>query len=236
MKRRAFLIGGNYQEPGNSLSGVGPDIAAWKQYLMSPCGGSWAEDEILDLSGDSKDNIVSMLQVGRTVDYSLVCFSGHGYLTKDRFGFNMTMTLIDDVVEMSERELNPGSPWCMQIFDCCRKDSENEKVACFDEALNMSFQHNTRTLFENELLKCERGLVKVFAAGEGEGADDDRSFSRVLMEVSRCMVGTCQGGVLRIDEAVRFAKTEMPPQQSPVYMGGRRSRHFPFAINTNLIY
>ena len=90
MKRRAFLIGGNYQEPGNSLSGVGPDIAAWKQYLMSPCGGSWAEDEILDLSGDSKDNIVSMLQVGRTVDYSLVCFSGHGYLTKDRFGFNMT--------------------------------------------------------------------------------------------------------------------------------------------------
>ena len=235
MKRRAFLIGGNYQAPGNSLSGVGPDIAAWKQYLMSPCGGSWAEDEILDLSGGSKDEIADMLQVGRALDYSLVCFSGHGYLTKDRFGFNMTMTLIDDGVEMSERELNPGSPWCMQILDCCRKDSENEKVASFDESLNMTFRYDTRALFESELLKCERGLVKVFAADEGEEAADDRSFSRVLMEVSRRMVETCQGGVLQIDEAVRFAKAEMPPQQSPIYMGGRRLRHFPFAVNANAI-
>ena len=236
MQRRAFLIGGNYQRPDNSLSGVGSDISAWKQYLMSPYGGSWAEDEILDLSGRSKDNIVSMLQVGRTIDYSLVCFSGHGYLTKDRFGFNMTMTLVNDVDEMSERELNPGSPWCMQVFDCCRKGAENEKVAFSNEALNKSFQYNTRILFENELLKCERGLVKVFAAGEGEEADDDRSFSRVLMEVSKLMVGTCQDGVLRIDDAVRFAQIEMPPQQTPVYLGGRRLHHFPFAVKAQAIY
>lgn len=236
MQRRAFLIGGNYQRPDNSLSGVGSDISAWKQYLMSPYGGSWAEDEILDLSGRSKDNIVSMLQVGRAIDYSLVCFSGHGYLTKDKFGFNMTMTLVNDVDEMSERELNPGSPWCMQVFDCCRKGAENEKVAFSNEALNKSFQYNTRILFENELLKCERGLVKVFAAGEGEEADDNRSFSRVLMEVSKLMVGTCQDGVLRIDDAVRFAQIEMPPQQTPVYLGGRRLHHFPFAVKAQAIY
>lgn len=236
MQRRAFLIGGNYQRPDNSLSGVGSDISAWKQYLMSPYGGSWAEDEILDLSGRSKDNIVSMLQVGRTIDYSLVCFSGHGYLTKDRLGFNMTMTLINDVDEMSERELNPGSPWCMQVFDCCRKGLENEKVAFSNEALNASFQHNTRALFENELLKCERGLVTVYAADEGEGAADERSFSRVLMGVSKDKVGASTNGVLHIDEAVRFANAEMPPQQNPVYKGGRRLHHFPFAVMSRMIY
>lgn len=236
MQKRAFLIGGNYQRPDNSLSGVGSDISAWKQYLMSPYGGSWAEDEILDLSGRSKDNIVSMLQVGRTIDYSLVCFSGHGYLTKDRFGFNMTMTLIDDVVAMSERELNPGSPWCMQILDCCRRDPENEKVGVCDEAIDMSHQHDTRILFENELLKCERGLVKVFAADEGQAAADKKSFSRTLIEIARSAVETCQDGILRINDAVRFAQTEMPPQQTPVYMGGRRLHHFPFAVKHQAIY
>ena len=236
MQKRAFLIGGNYQRPDNSLSGVGSDIAAWKQYLMSPYGGSWAEDEILDLSGRSKDNIVSMLQVGRTIDYSLVCFSGHGYLTKDRLGFNMTMTLINDVDEMSERELNPGSPWCMQVFDCCRKGPENEKVGFSNEALNKSVQYNTRILFENEMLKCERGLVKVYAVGEDEEADDERSFSRVLMAVSKEKVGSSTNGVLHIDEAVRFANDEMPPQQNPVYRGGRRLHHFPFAVMPRMIY
>ena len=236
MQRRAFLIGGDYQRPDNSLSGVGADIAAWKQYLMSPCGGSWAEEEIFDLSGSSKETIVSMFQVGRTVDYSLVCFSGHGYLTKDRFGFNMTMTLINDVDEMSERELNPGSPWCMQVFDCCRKWSENEKVGFSKEAFNASFQHNTRALFENEMLKCEKGLVKVFAAGEGQAAADKKSFSRTLIEIARSAVETCQDGILRINDAVRFAQTEMPPQQTPVYLGGRRLHHFPFAVKSQAIY
>ena len=236
MQRRAFLIGGNYQRPDNSLSGVGPDIATWKQYLMSSCGGSWAEDEILDLSGSSKGNIVSMLQVGRTVDYSLVCFSGHGYLTKDRFGFNMTMTLIDDVVAMSERELNPGSPWCMQIFDCCRRDPENEKVGVCDEAINMSHPYDTRIMFENELSKCERGLVKVFATEEGHAAADIKSFSRTLVEIARSAVETCQDGILPIDDAVRLAQTEMPPQQRPVYLGGRRLHHFPFAVKAQAVY
>lgn len=236
MQRRAFLIGGNYQKPGNLLLGVGADIVAWKQYLMSPFGGSWAEDEILDLSGSSKDNIVSMLQVGRTVDYSLVCFSGHGYLTKDRLGFNMTMTLINDVDEMSERELNPGSPWCLQIFDCCRKGPENEKVGFSNEALNKSVQHDTKMLFENELLKCERGLVKVFAADEGQAAADKKSFSRTLIEIARSAVETCQDGILRINDAVRFAQIEMPPQQTPVYLGGRRLHHFPFAVKNQAIY
>ncbi len=236
MQRRAFLIGGDYKKPGDYLSGISADIAAWKRYLMSSCGGCWTRDEIVDLSGSSKEYISAMLQAGRTVDYSLVCFAGHGYLAKDNWGFNVTKVWINDGVEMSERELNPGSPWCMQIFDCCRKGLENEKVAFSNEALNASFQHNTRALFENELLKCERGLVTVYAAGEGEGAADVRSFSRVLMGVSKDKVGASTNGVLHIDEAVRFANAEMPPQQNPVYKGGRRLHHFPFAVMSRMIY
>ena len=236
MQRRAFLIGGDYKDPDNALPGVRVDILAWKRFLMSSTGGSWYENEIMDLSGQSKAQILEALHGGRSIDYSLVCFSGHGYLAKDRFGFSMTMTLINDAMEMSERELNPASPWTMMVFDCCRKGADNEKVAFSKEARNMSYQWNTRPLFEGELLKCERGLVKVFAADEGQAADDDRSFSRVLIEVAKGMVGACQDGILRINDAVRYAQAEMPLQQTPVYMGGRRLHHFPFAVKTQAIY
>ena len=236
MQRRAFLIGGDYKNPDNALPGVRTDILAWKRFLMSSTGGCWYENEIMDLSGQSKAQILEALQGGRSIDYSLACFSGHGYIAKDRFGFSMTMTLINDAIEMSERELNPASPWTMMVFDCCRKGTDNEKVAFSNEALNMSYQSNTRSLFEGELLKCERGLVKVFTADEGQAADDDRSFSRVLIEVAKGMIGACQDGVLRINDAVRYAQAEMPPQQRPVYMGGRRLHHFPFAVKAQAIY
>ena len=236
MQRRAFLIGGDYKEPDDFRSGISADIVAWKRYLMSSYGGCWTADEIVDLSGSGKEHISAMLKAGSMVDYSLVCFSGHGYLVKDKWGFNLTKVWINDVVEMSERELNPGSPWCMQIFDCCRKGQENEKIAFSNEALNKSVQYNTRMLFDDEMLRCERGLVKVYAAGEGEEAGNEKSFSRVLMAVSKGKVGAFANGVLHIDDAVRFADDEMPPQQNPVYRGGRRLHHFPFAVMPRMIY
>lgn len=230
MQRRAFLIGGNYRDPANVLSGVSADVEAWKHYLMSPHGGSWVSDEIVDMSGWDKTLVATELQIGRAVDYALVCFSGHGHLAKDRFGFSVTMAMLNDSEEMSERDLNPGSPWTMMIFDCCRKREEPIKVAFANDALINKSWHDTRAVFDRELLNCEKGLVKVFAADVEESASDERSFSRILMDVARRQVGDCNDGILRINEAVRLADVEMPPQQNPVYMGGRRLHHFPFAV------
>lgn len=230
MKRKAFLIGGCNKSPDNLLPGVHADIAAWKQYLMSSYGGCWLENEIVDLSRQSKDAICSALHIDQLIDYSLVCFSGHGYLAKDQFGFSVTMAMLDDNAEMSERELNPGSPWTMMIFDCCRKGGDLEKVALANEAHTKSALCNTRTLFEDEMLKCEKGLVKVFAADVDQSADDEKSFSRVLMGMAKSKVAAHPDGILRINEAVRLADAELPLQQTPVYMGGRRLHHFPFAV------
>lgn len=236
MKRIAFLIGGSYASLEKPLAGVALDVQAWKDYLSSPCGGCWAPDEIVDLSGKDRKQILLTL-ITEVADYALVCFSGHGYLTQDRFGFDVTMAKINDMEAMSERELNPGSPWCMQIFDCCRKSIVESAESGFviEKTASFSDYFSTRKKFDRELLRCEKGLVKVFATGVGRSAADKKSFSRVLLETAKETIGNCQDGVLRINDAVRLANAELPSQQTPVYMGGRRLRHFPFAVSLKAV-
>lgn len=229
MKRLAFLIGGTYRASENLLPGVAADIRAWKQFLTSSLGGSWDNDEVIDLSGRSKGEVSQELRRGVEVDYSLVCFSGHGCLVKDQFGFSVTKVFITDQDEMSEYDLNPGSPWCTMVFDCCRAHPDEEKVAFANEASALSWLGDTSVRFEEEIKKCEKGCVKVYAADEGESAEDKRSFSRVLISVAQHL-DNYSDGVLRIDKAVLLAGEAMPAQQNPVYGGGRRLRHFPFAV------
>lgn len=229
MKRIAFLIGGTYRASEDKLPGVAEDIRAWKQFLSSPFGGSWTAEEIIDLSGKNKSAISLAIMNARVADYSLVCFSGHGCLVRDRFGFSVTKVFVNDQDEMMENEINPGTPWCTMVFDCCRKHPTEEKVAFANEAFEPEWIDNTRTRFEEELVKCEMGSVKVFAADVDEAAADNRSFSRVLISVARNR-DNYSDGVLRINKAVQLAGEAMPPQQNPVYGGGRRLRHFPFAV------
>lgn len=229
MKRLAFLIGGTYDNLEDQLPGVAADIRAWKQFLVSPFGGSWMDDEIVDLSGQAKPAILSELRRGVGVDYSIVCFSGHGCLVKDHFGFSTTKVFVNDRDEMLETECNPGSSWCTMVFDCCRRHPVQEKVAFANEATELFKSADTRVRFEKELMKCEKGLVKVFAADVGQAAGDEPSFSRMLISTAQDHDSYSEG-VLRINQAVRLAGNAMPKQQTPVYAGGRRLRHFPFAV------
>lgn len=229
MKRLAFLIGGTYRASANRLSSVEEDIRAWRKFLTSPCGGSWTNGEIIDLSGKARNVIATEIRRGGDADYSLVCFSGRGRLVKDRFGFSTTKLFVNDRDEMMEDECNPGSPWCTMVFDCSLKRLAKEKAALSGKMPGVSFPEDARVRFEEELLKCETGLVVACFADAGGTTANKRSFSQALLSVVRKRE-SYSDGVLRIDQAVRLAGNAMPKRHAPVYEGGRRVRHFPFAL------
>lgn len=229
MKRLAFLIGGAYRTSNNDLRGVTADIRAWKQFLISPFGGSWTDDEIVDLSGKARNMIATEIRRGGDADYSLVCFSGRGRLVKDRFGFSTTKLFVNDREEMMEDECNPGSPWCTMVFDCSLKRLAKEKAALSGKMPGVSFPEDARVRFKEELLKCETGLVVACFADAGGTTANKRSFSQALLSVVRKRE-SYSDGVLRIDQAVRLAGNAMPKRHAPVYEGGSRVHHFPFAL------
>lgn len=236
-KRKAFLIGGRYQEP---LRGVSLDIEAWKMYLSSSMGGCWHEkDEIVDLSRSGKDDILAAIKGAGENFYNIVIFSGHGEVCPDSYGFLRTHVMLDDNTTVSELDLNPGSSRALLIMDCCRKvetrlmNESSESIAMDELALNGV---DTRRVYEQLLENCETGLVKVYAAAVGQSASDEESFSRTLIAGLRdAYMSGRMGRSVNIRDAVSLTNQILPVQQTPMYNGGRRRNHYPFAINP-LVY
>lgn len=233
MTRRAYLIGGRYSE--DRLEGVCADIDAWKEFLQSPIGGSWRQDEIVDLSGQGATSVCATLRSGRLVDYSFVCFSGHGRAELDPDGYSTTFVWVNDGEEVPEYDLNPGSARCTMLFDCCRRLPKEPSLESFsmDVAIDMA-QYDTHAVFNRALLACEKGLVRIYGTELDHGAADEKSFTRMMIKYSKAAVESCEDGVLRLPDAVRGAKKWLDEQQTPVYRGGRRLGHFPFAIKPSL--
>lgn len=232
MKRTAFVIGGTYFR---KLAGVSADVEAWKQFLTSSIGGCWNEEsEVVDLSAKNKVQVLGEIQKAKEDSYVMVLFSGHGEVRKDRLGFPRTHIYLNDSETASELELNPGSPRVTMILDCCRKEPElvkesAEKIALDEFSLNGV---DTRKAYENEIMACESGCVKIYAADFGQQAADEDSFTRTMLAcVKEYYVRGRPSNVLTVKDAVELANAELPPQQTPVYNGGRRLHHFPFAVH-----
>jgi hypothetical protein len=90
-----------------------------------------------------------------------------------------------------------------------------------------------RTLYDQALEMAEKGLVSVYSTGLDAVAPDTSSLSRFLIH-SAIEWAASNHGILTLDQAVLLASAaiaEKKPQQNPEYHGGRRLRHFPFAVN-----
>lgn len=231
-KRRAFLIGGRYLEP---LNGVNLDIEAWRSFLQTSMGGCWRSDEVIDLSGKSKDVALEEIKSAQGYFYTMVIFAGHGEVRKDKYGFMRTYVLLNDNEELSEFDLNPGNSRATLIMDCCRNVRRGLVKESMESLLSITSLLNgvnTRTVYENAIENCESGLVKVFSADVGQSAADEDSFLRTLIEAFQDLyLKNAFPGLLTIKNAVSLAATMMSPQQKPVYCGGRRLHHYPLAIH-----
>lgn len=234
MKRKALIIGAAYDDP--KILGVYTDMETWYDFLQSNLGGAWRPSELLSLRDPSIDEVQKGLIAAGECEYSFIIFCGHGELIKLNKPWRETVINFGHYGNVSESQINPKTPWCTLLFDCCRLAGEFSNDLNFlieSKSASVEVRSSTRELFDKTLENSEKGLVKVFAASPGEAAEDEKSFSKQLVHLARAWMATGEG-VLRLDAAVALAAQEMKqilPQQNPEYLGGRRHRHFPFAIN-----
>lgn len=240
MKRHAILI----QAPlsgRDKLSGVSADIACWQKFLMSLSGGAWNRDEIVLLKNPSKVTLDSALILAKYSDFSIVAFSGHGFVKKNALGLLETFLYINDTKEcpvISEFDLNPGTPRCIVSFDCCRKIETpllTESVtADFSERATELERSKFREEYERQISMCERGCTHLYSASLDESASDQPSFTQIMMNFAQRWSIDNPRKSMNVRDVMQttmgLMKANGLKQQTPVYNAGRRLNHFPFIV------
>jgi hypothetical protein len=238
LKKKALLIR-SAEEVSPIVPGVQRDVDNWKMYLSNNYSGVWSIEngEIEILTSPTLAKINSVVLSMKNLDYSLIIFIGHGFVRQDSLGINETFLVLNNNEDISERKLNPGNCKCLMIFDCCRT-TLNEYDSLDESVLKPHFasfykEKNYSDAFDKELLKCENGCVKLYAASFKQSANDAASFSQVLLRVTAELYDSNSPGITNIKDI--FTKTteyfkKNFPQQTPCYEGGRRLFHFPFLI------
>lgn len=235
MKRKAYLIGGAYSEC--PIDGVATDIAAWKAFLGSAVGGGWKPEEIEDLSGRSREDLLGFWRTVVAPDYSLICFSGHGFVAKDDLDFDITHLRLNDSEIVAENELFPKSERGLMILDCCRMSREPEewRMPLVESTVSWDLEA-CRTMFDRSVMSCERGLSTIYAVDVNQQAQDVPSFTRIMLDLVFRMAPTAMTAVVRANEAVRTLRENAHSQGTPIYEGGRRRGHFPLAVNPHMAH
>jgi hypothetical protein len=173
MNRKALIIGSPDGDGEKHLPGVEKDLVEYKSFLKSPLGGAWRENEIVILNDPGKAEVSSALTALKKADYSLVVFSGHGYVDGETKS---------TIVELKNGSLNSntlriGAPKHVLILDSCRVVIELAKLLAFDEALVKKMApsldpEQCRLYYDKRIEECASALVVLFACSEGETAAD----------------------------------------------------------------
>jgi len=235
MKRRALIIGASPQ--CDPLKGVKRDADRWKGFLISNAGGAWDENtEVSVIYEDvSIDRVLEAKDMLVGADYGLTVFLGHGYVEDDQMGLPETFLVINDDEVLSERQLNPRTPWYMSVMDCCRKYEAVDEAVHVSKAASLediAAKPYVRELFDKAIFSAEKGWVKMYAADLHQSAADEVSFSHILIQEAEKWAKYNEGVLDSKNgyDLVSKRFEEIDPQQRPIHRAGRRIRYFPLAI------
>lgn len=236
MKRRALIIASN---DGN-IPGVDADANNLKDFLTSPTGGLWQNNEIQTLINPTLDILNKQLDLLTTADYSFISFGGHGRFNtltdQDEIFINKTHTI-------SANMLYRGATKHTVIIDSCRnlyhpiKTLKFEASASRSIALDSTVKH--REVFDAHLRASANGIVKIKSCSKTESANDSSSGGlytySLLMESKRKTSNIYGNKVIDIKQAHELAKiktlSESGFRQNPEIMHPRSEILFPFAIS-----
>lgn len=172
---RKMLIISNPGEIGeeNYCEGVNKDIKNYIQFFTSALGGGWYESEITYLERPYPSEVDAELQTMKTADYSVVIFCGHGCSYKGE-----TIIELRKGFDYRTSSFRASAGKRTVILDCCRVIAQEITTGLYELA-HMNIQKRSmdkqkaRRYYDEQLIKCAKGLVVMQACDIDETAGDD---------------------------------------------------------------
>ena len=238
MKRRAIIIECPNSSTYQQLQGTGADVAAYTSFLKSCAGGAWDDSEIQTFTDPKKDELVIPVVAAGNADYTLVTFSGHGYVDGTS---GETMLCLRGNDEIPTSFLDPKCDRVLMVCDSCRgvERAKNIKSALAMSNLDGPQQRAlAKAAFCKSVSAAEKGIIKMFSCGLNESAGETNQggvFSQSLVHagIEWASNHSEKNTPKAFDafEAFKIAKSKVSDQrQNPEYEGGRRRKHFTWAV------
>lgn len=185
---RLAIIIGAFGKGRNFLPGVGIDILRMKDYLLSPRGGGWLDNEIKIIQPASVSDIINMVvQVSYVCpEYVFIYFSGHGYTDPD--SAKRYINLHDGVLH-DRQLLLPSVVKQLIIIDACGTflGSRISGIPEYgDPCLNFTGDSAARDLFNQWIVKSHAGKIIYHAASPGESAVEENGgiFTKAFLDAT----------------------------------------------------
>ena len=171
MKKIALLIG----HSGSSedyIPGVKKDIKSYKRFLLSPYGGGWFKEEIVDLYNKEKDAILEVINKIKQFnsDFVFTVFSGHGDYYKP--SEERRLYLEDEYIY--ESDLRGMAKKQLIIIDSCAGIEEEVfiKEAVMESVAAIRIEKDYRKIYEEYLKSCPNQEIILYSSSEGEFSED----------------------------------------------------------------
>jgi hypothetical protein len=219
VKRKALLLSSSNFDGKKRLS-------VFRDFLVSPLGGFWTEQEIVLLEMPTTSAVEECIGSMASADFGLVLVVANGEEKKDERPWpEAKIDLADGCV--NERQLNPGCPRSLLLFDCVESSQEAGALRDGKAKLNQC----SRIEYDRALSQAEEGLVKVFAPK----AAASLPLAPALVALAYSWAAKNQG-ILSLSDAIEsFSQPGIAPTTTPFpyvkYTGGRRRHTFPLCIN-----
>lgn len=229
MKRRAILIF-NDGGPSNYLPGVKIDKANYINFLKTPEGGAWENDEITVYDNNcNKDLLLYYINNYRLIEqtgYWLIIFSGHGYVN----GNGQTILELSPGNECAVDEIKNAThnARCLLISDSCRSvihtitDSMKlERKLFSDMSANNTYRQRCKDLYLNQLQKVyPDSFCVAYAASFNQCATDDDTtggyYSSELLRAASTIIEGRKASYQTNDFVASFGKIHMKAKQAVI--------------------
>lgn len=225
MKRKAFLLG--YEGNENPLTAVKFDLNSMKNYLLSPEGGAYNEEEIILLYNESSRKIyqkLSYLEFIDSCDFFLFYWSGHGCQIDEQY--NLELEIGPDEYLLTEK-IPRIAEKTMYIYDTCRVLIPNppleKKSAIILESATESYDEKrriARCIYDEALYSAHNGPESFYACAKGEEAQADYDNSLF----TKCV----------IDSAFEFTNYPAKSNVASMYEVCKRAREKCISISKGL--
>lgn len=235
VRRLAILVGSQFPD-SNFLRGVKPDLENVKQFLLSPCGGAWQENEIYIFYNRPAREVLQFIE-RMAADYCIIYFSGHGSATGlgERL-LAVTDWLVDDLYML---ECNT-SPRITMLSDSCRTVPGAAISGIpwpHEEWLYADGYSRARAVFDQSITDSPEGRIIVHATVHGRPAYDNRhgdggEFTLSLLQAVSDLQKKGAYGAVYLETAVQEAALLLAKRgifQSPAIAHREGHLQVPFA-------